>query len=87
MAPHVGVAMYQRSYPQAQLLSHVCSHLPVSQSNVLKCRVSHASSALRPPVLTSSPPQLLSATGIAPQDTLDLSAASALKDTKPVTHA
>jgi hypothetical protein len=49
--------------------------------------VSHASSVVRPPVLSSSPPQPLSAADVAPQDTWDPSAASPLPHTKPGAHA
>jgi hypothetical protein len=50
-------------------------------------RVSHASSVLRPPVLTSSPPQPSSAADVAPQDTRDPSATSSLPHTKFGAHA
>jgi hypothetical protein len=49
--------------------------------------VSHASSSVRPPVLTSPPPQPSSAVDVAPQDTRDPSAASPLPHTKPGAHA
>jgi hypothetical protein len=49
--------------------------------------VSHASSIVRPPVLTSSPPQPSSAADVAPQDTQDPSAASPLPHSKPEVHA
>jgi hypothetical protein len=49
-------------------------------------RVSHTSSVVRPPVITSSPPRPLAATDVAPQDTYHRSAASSLPDTKPVAH-
>jgi hypothetical protein len=49
--------------------------------------VSHASSVVRPHVLTSSSPQSLSVANIAPQDTRDPSAASRLPHTKPGAHA
>jgi hypothetical protein len=49
--------------------------------------VSHASSVVWPPVLSSSPPQPLSAADVAPQDTRDPSAASPLPHTKPGAHA
>jgi hypothetical protein len=48
--------------------------------------MSHASSVVRPPVLTSSPPQPSSAAAIAPQDTCDPSATSPLTHTKPRAH-
>jgi hypothetical protein len=63
------VAMSQRSYPQDQPLWHIYSPLPVWQSNIPKCRVSHASSIVQPPMLTSSPRQPSSAADVAPQDT------------------
>jgi hypothetical protein len=49
--------------------------------------VSHASSVVWPPVLTSPPPQPSSAADVAPQDTQDLSAASPLPHTKPGARA
>jgi hypothetical protein len=48
--------------------------------------VSHAS-ILRPPVLTSSPPQPSSVVDVTPQDTQGPSAASPLPHTKPGAHA
>jgi hypothetical protein len=48
--------------------------------------VSHASSVVRPPVLTSSPPWPASTADIAPQDTQDPSSTSPLLDAKPVPH-
>jgi hypothetical protein len=49
--------------------------------------VSHTSSVVRPPVLTSSPPQPSSAANVAPQDTCDPSTTSPLPHTKPRAHA
>jgi hypothetical protein len=51
------------------------------------CRVSHASSVIRPSMVTSSPPQPSSAGDVAPQDTWGTSAASPLPQTKPRAHA
>jgi hypothetical protein len=51
------------------------------------CRVSHTSSVVRPPMLSSSPPQPLSAADVAPQDTRDHSTASPLPHTKPEAYA
>jgi hypothetical protein len=48
--------------------------------------VSHASSGVWPPVLTSSPPRPTYATYVAPQDTWDHSSASPLPNAKPVAH-
>jgi hypothetical protein len=49
-------------------------------------RVSHASSVLQPPVLTSSPPQPSSTADVAHQGTRGPSAASPLPHTKPGAH-
>jgi hypothetical protein len=49
--------------------------------------VSHASSVLQPPVLTSSPPQPSSTPDVAPQNTWDPSASSPLPHTKLRAHA
>jgi hypothetical protein len=48
--------------------------------------VSHASSVIRPPILTSSPPQSSSVADAAPQDTRGPLAASPFPHTKPITH-
>jgi hypothetical protein len=48
--------------------------------------VSHVSSIVRPPMLTSPPPQPSSTAVVAPQDTRDLSATSPLSHTKPGAH-
>jgi hypothetical protein len=49
--------------------------------------VSHASSIVWPPVLTSSPLQPSSTAVVSPQDTRDPSATSPLPHTKPGAHA
>jgi hypothetical protein len=49
--------------------------------------VSHATSVVRPPMLTSFPRQPSSTAVVAPQDTRDPSAASPLLHTKPEAHA
>jgi hypothetical protein len=49
--------------------------------------VSHTSSVLRPPILTSSPPQPSSVADVDPQDTQGPSVASPLPHTKPRAHA
>jgi hypothetical protein len=49
--------------------------------------VSHASSVVRPLMLTSSPPQPSSTADVALQDTLDPSVASPFPHTKPRAHA
>jgi hypothetical protein len=49
--------------------------------------VSHASFVVWPPTLTFSPPRPSAVADVAPQDTRDPLVASALLDTKPVTHA
>jgi hypothetical protein len=87
LAVIVAVAMSQRSYPQYQPLRHICSPHPIWQSNVPKCRLSHASSVVQPPVLTSSPPRPSTTVNVAPQDTQDPSATSLLPHTKPIAHA
>jgi hypothetical protein len=48
--------------------------------------VSHASSVVRPPVLTSYSPRPSSAADVTPQDTRDPLVASPLSHTKPVAH-
>jgi hypothetical protein len=48
--------------------------------------MSHASSVLQPPMLTSSPPRPSVTADIAPQDTRDPSTTSTMVDTKPVAH-
>jgi hypothetical protein len=83
LAAIVVVVMSQRLYPQGQLLYHVCSPLSVWQSNIPKCRVSHAYSVVQSLVLTSSPPQPSFAANVAPQATCDPSAASPLPHTSP----
>jgi hypothetical protein len=79
----VVVAKSQRSYPQRQPLEHVCPSLRIRSGNVPKCWVSHVSSFVWPPVLTSFPPQPCVA---APRNTLDRSAVAALHDTNLVAH-
>jgi hypothetical protein len=49
--------------------------------------VSHASSVVRPLMLTSSPPQPSSTANVTLQDTPDPSVASSLPHTKPKAHA
>jgi hypothetical protein len=49
--------------------------------------MSHASSVVRPPALTSSPPQPSYVADAAPQDTWDPSATSPLPHTKPRAYA
>jgi hypothetical protein len=83
LAVIVAVAMSQRSYPQRQPLYHVCPPLCIWPCNVPKCQVSHASSFVRPPVLTSFP---LQPSAAASHNTPDRSAAFALPDTNLVAH-
>jgi hypothetical protein len=82
----VAVAKSTRSFCHAQLPYDVGYYLQLWQCDTPKCRVYHASSVVRPPMLTS-PPQPSSTADVAPHDTRDHWAASPLPHTKPVAHA
>jgi hypothetical protein len=69
LLPVVAVVMYSRSFHYAQPLYDIGYSLQLWQCDTPKFWDHHASSAIRPPMLTSSPPQPSSATDIAPHDT------------------
>jgi hypothetical protein len=81
----MAVLMSQRSYPQRQSLACMFASSCLA-GNVPKFWVSHASSVVRPPMLTSSPSHPSSIAEVAPQDTRDPATASPLPHTKPRAH-